>query len=762
MVLTLSSALAAPAGAARTPTSAAPLSTPATPGAPTQAATPGNEPKRWTVPLARLVGDDRPVRLAGTSDEFRLSLPLPALWQAEDIKLELTGTASLALVGSSQLEVQVNGRVVGQRALNGQQGDFRFEVAVPPTLLRAGFNEVQLRVAQHYTDRCEYPLAAELWTQIDLTQSRFLINASRTAVPLRLDQLDALFDKANLGDTPLVPVLSASTPSPDVLSAMGLAAQGIGLRYDYVPARLTSGRWPTDPAALGAALPAGARGAVLLGTLAELSPYLAGLKIPADSGPLVAVRPLPGDATRFALLLAAPTEAELPLAAAAFALQRMPWPDAPWVSVRSLKMPVTRGGSEGDSTLLPSTRAAPLSALRYRTTTYTGQRSQGASLKFWNGSWQGRLQVRLHMSYASGMAPQSALNVLANGVLHGSIPLSNTAGGLYENYAVSVPAGALKPGWNTLELQPVLVPLPSGGDCKPFFPGNLAVTVYEDSTVQSFGGSLLNRPDLALLAVEGRPTPAAPVGVGMSVLLTDADDTTVGAGLTLTGKLAQVFSGSMLPAVLKVGDDPKAGNRIWVGATDRLPDAVRAAAGIDEAGLLLHAAVPVSRSVQVPVLEGGETLGRLRDALEGHPVLPEDDTARVSLSQAEFQHVVAATVLMDALPLTVFTAPTSAGVLAGLHDIVDYGRWGQLRGGMAQWRPGDAAFRTIDESDAPFTAYSLRGGLGLWVSQYPWVALGLLLLLMVTLVGLTRVVLSAYRRRHMPTQAAVDPLEAGK
>ena len=112
-----------------------------------------------------------------------------------------------------------------------------------------------------------------------------------------------------------------------MLAATGLVAQGIGQRFDYVPVRLAAGRFPADMAALNAALPAGARGAVVLGTFANLSSYLAGLDIPPNSGPVVAVRQLRGDATRFVVVLAARVEADLPLAATAFALQRMPWPN---------------------------------------------------------------------------------------------------------------------------------------------------------------------------------------------------------------------------------------------------------------------------------------------------------------------------------------------------------------------------------------------------------------------------------------------------
>ena len=715
-------------------------------------AAPAASGTRFVLPLARLVGDDKPYRLSGTASSLSLSLPMPALWQAQNVQLEIAGTASRALLASSQLEVSVNGRVVGQFGIGGGQQNFQHELSVPVRLLHDGFNKVQLSVAQHYTEKCEYPMAPQLWTDIDLAGSQFVVTATPQTAPARLDRLDKLFDKTVLADSAVVSVLTAAAPAGPVLAATGLVAQGIGQRFDYVPVRLAAGRFPADMAALNAALPAGARGAVVLGTFANLSSYLAGLNIPPNSGPVVAVRQLRGDATRFVVVLAARVEADLPLAATAFAMQRMPWPDREWVAIRDLKMPPRGSITAAAAALKPSIQAFPLKALGYASTTYTGLPTGSAQLRFWNASWQGRVQVRVHASYGSGMATQSALNVRVNGTMHGSIPLNNPAGGSYDNYTVSVPSGSLLLGWNTLELQPVLVPQTNGGECKPFFLGNLTTTIYDDTTLQIFGGSPLKRPDLALLARDGRASPTAQVGRGMAIQLTDAEDATVGAGLTLMAKLAQVFGGPLLRTNFGVGEDATATNRIWVGALARLPSAVRSLVGFG-ADDSLALSVPLIQSVQMPVIEGGDTLRALREATQGSAAQAVTVSAQVTLDNALTQYAIAATVFDGKdRPLTVFTAATPALLQAGLHDVVGYGQWGQLRGGLAFWRPGSNVVQALSAEDAPFTAYSLRGGLGLWVSQYPWWSLTILLLVVAAMVVLTRIMLASYRRRHFPAQ----------
>jgi hypothetical protein len=104
--------------------------------------------------------------------------------------------------------------------------------------------------------------------------------------------------------------------------------------------------------------------------------------------------------------------------------------------------------------------------------------------------------------------------------------------------------------------------------------------------------------------------------------------------------------------------------------------------------------------------------------------------------------------------MTVFTAPTPATLEAAIGTLVAHGPWSQLKGHRATWRPGEETVQTHSAEDAPFTAYSLRGGLGLWISQYPWTSLFLLIVLLALLVWFTRKALDIYRRRHLPPQPA--------
>lgn len=721
---------------------------PASPAPLAQALTPG----AVQLPLSRLLGSTAPLRMENTDGALSLPLPLPALWQPREMVLTLSGRLSQALIGGSQWVVEVNGHPVHQLAISGARTEIREQIRIPPQRLKAGFNDVKLRYVQHYTDRCEYPMAPQLWGVLDPAESGWTVQADWQPVPARLDRLNDLFDKTGWEERPLVPVWMSRPTSATQLQAAGLVAQGVGLRYAYVPVRMQAAALPQDMAS-AATLDSAARGVVVIATRADLAArgLLRDLDLPADAGPLVAVQPLPGDARRFMLVFTADRDEDLPAVASTFAMPRMSWPAQPWVAVRRLEMPPLGSVTGAASQLRPSTNAFPLSAMGYRTTTFEGMGTQGSSLRVWNPGWQTRVQLRLHLSYAAGMGEASALNVRANGVLQGSVPLGDAAGGRYEAYAVTLPAGALEPGWNTLQIQPVLLPRSNGGDCKPFLLGNLGVTVYEDSTLQFIGGVDLARPDLGLLSRDGRPLLRAPVGLGMAIQLTDGQPATLGAGLTLMSKIAQVFNGPLLRTEFRIGASSSAVNRIWLGPLDGFSAALRGVLRLDEAGLR-QLPVPLIKSATVPVLEGGDTLTALRSHVETLGAAPAVLSAQVSLAQPLRGMTLLGTGLVDGQPNTVFAALDAATLERGVHELTGHTLWSQLRGQHVLWRGEGDQLQALDDQDAPFVAYSLRGGMGLWISQYPWASLMTLVLALLVLAWLGRRLLLAYRNWRHPVR----------
>lgn len=708
------------------------------------------------IPLSRLSGQTEPITLKGPAPEIALPLPLPGLLDPVEVVLNLAGSASHSLMESSQLVVKANGRVVDQIGLRDNNSNFQRSITIPRTALKEGTNDIRLVAAQRSNPTqttCDADAAPELWTQIDLRQSGFVINARPKDIPARLDAMDVLFDKSTLQSRPSIPFFVAGRPAAAEIKALGVAAQGVGRRYGDVPVSIVYETLPEDPNRLAALMPNGARGAIIMGTFAKMAPYLTELGLPANAGPVIAVRPLPGDATRFMLIMAAENASKLAEAASAFSLPGLPWPDQSWMQVSRLAMPATDEAQRIIAMPADPVGDFPLRALQYRTTTSTGKHASETKLKFWNNNWQGRLLVQVHLSYASGMSSQSALNVLTNGVLHGSIPLNNPAGGSYFNYAVTIPSGSMKLGWNTLQFQPVLILEGTGQGCRQQADGSLAVTLYDDTTVQKYEGVASKQPDLALLSGTGRSYIDSKTSTQTAVHLADADSQTISAGLTLLAKISQVQQGPLLPVWFGVGEGPSVQNHIWVGTQARLPADVRRSASTNN---------PLETTVRLPLVEsslvsrpdGTGWLTGLKDKL-GYKEEEEPTYTRVSLNVASPRgsKSYAYTRRVNDVNTTVFTADDSNSLASGIVSITTPGQWDQLRGSFASWTPGTNVVSAASAEEAPFQAYGLRGGLAMFVSRYPWLALLALGIAIALLVPVTARVLRSYRKRnHGPNE----------
>ena len=710
----------------------------------------------FRVPLSQLLGQIKTITLKGLTAEVALPLSLPSLFDPVEVVLNLSGSASRSLIESSQLVVKANGRVVDQVGLRDNDSNFQRSIIIPGIALKEGLNDIRLVAAQRSHPAqsiCDADVAQELWTEIDLLKSGFVINGRLNDIPARLDAMGVLFDKSTLEARPLIPFFTAGRPAAAEIKALGIAAQGLGRRYDDVPVSIVYKTLPEDPNKLAALLPNGTRGAIVMGTFTNIAPYLTGLGLPEKAGPVIAVHPLPGDSSRFMLIIAAENASELAEAAKAFSLPGLPWPDQPWMQVSRVEMPDTYEEQRVIAAPAAPSGIFPLRALQYRTATSTGRHAAETKLKFWSNNWQGRLLVQVHLSYTSGMSTQSALNVLTNGVMHGSIPLNNPVGGSYFSYAVNIPSGSMKSGWNTLQFQPVLIPEGAGQGCRHQADESLAVTLYDDTTLQKYEGVASKQPDLALLSGTGHSYIDSKTSTQTAVHLADADSQTISAGLTLLAKISQVQQGPVQPVWFGVGESPSVQNHIWIGTEVHLPANVRRSASTNKPQeVTVH--LPLVESSLVSRPDGAGWLTSLKDKL-GYKDEKEPTYARASLNIASPRgnKSYAYTRRVNGITTTVFTADDSNSLASGIVSITEPQKWNKLRGYFSSWTPGTNVISAGSAEEAPFQAYGLRGGLGMFVSRYPWMALLAMGVAIALLVPLTARVLRSYRKRnHGPNE----------
>lgn len=706
----------------------------------------------FNLKFSDLYGDSNPVMLRGTEDRLSIPLPLPALWEPKSITLHVDLIPSLRLNDFSQLVIKANGRVITQTPLNSAEHRLTVDVPVSKTALKSGFNEITLEAVQHYTDACEYPEAAQLWTQVSLQDSTISIEATQKNIEPSLRNLSYFFDKASWLRRAEVSVLSSTNPDEDSLSALGLIAQSIGQRFDFMPVTIKHSSLEDSFRALTEGRnDANDRVFVALATFDDMERLGFSHDYPTDQGPIIALEAFPGKIERYGLLIIGNNSKELKSAASAFALLKAPWPNHDWVAIKKMTIPDPEKLEKRFAIPTAGRGAFPLRALGYRSTTLRGLNAQGKSLKIWNNSWQGRMQVRLHMAYASGMSEQSSLAVINNGVMHSQIPLNNPEGGIYEKYAVTIPAGAMKPGWNTLELKPYIYPLDAGGDCETWFSDNLAVTIYEDTTIQKFGGSEFVSTDLSLISGQGILFTADYLGSNIGFNLTDSDSGTLSSAMTLVAKLSQIYDRPLLNSWFGIGEYEPATFHYWIGAWDKLPEQVRR----DFESQIPDIAdfnVPVMQSSTFRVYEGWDWMAERLESL-GLIRTPPASTTEVDLkvtSSLEDNTFAMSGQNAAYEPLILFTANDSPTLSAGIETVIDYGLWGQLRGILTYWSPNDDVVSAVTAEDSPFSAFGLRGGVSIWVSQHPWLSLFVLLFLITLLIILTRKLLKQYQASNQP------------
>ena len=697
-------------------------------------------------PLSYYLGEDVVRNLKFVHAHMDISIPVPQLATVQEATINLNQTPSAALDDQSVEAIYLNGQVVAQFSLKGQEGTFSQNITLPGKLFRAGYNILRLEVNQHYTKVCEYPMAPQLWTQVDTAGSSVKIRfAPKTWVPL-LAGLDNLFDKTSFSAQPVVSIFYGQQVQAGSLDALALAAQGAALRYQYLPVRMDAKaisashleQWLTQTGAGGSAV------SLWVGTAKSLSLLWQGLHIPAPKGAWMGTYVWPNHPHHYVVILSGDTQEQVRQTAKVFAQPRIVLPPVSQAQITGLQMPDRQKVAQPITSRIFDHSAFSLLATGFHTTSLKGYAPPPAGLRIWNGGWDRKAQLHLHLAYAAGMATQSALNVLVNGILQGSIPLNQPTGGRYSNYTVTIPPTIMHSGWNTVSLQPIFVPVSNGGECKPFFMGNLWVTIYDDSIFEWEGnGVTAQQPDLATLAADGYPYTKKSLGEDVHVQVPDLQPDTLSAALTLMGKIAQVGQRPYPMARLVAGATPAPDTDIFVAPWANIPPEWRH--HLQVTANHIKESFPVGRSVQ----DFSGILSIIRPQTTGNGIV----RGQVFLNADLDPFVFATTWKQDSSPLTLFTAATAETLSKGMDSLVNYGPWSQLKGTLAWWTPGSKKVTSLGLDEAPFRNYGLRGGLGLWISRHPWFSLFGIAMIGLLFVLATRSALRAYARKHHSTES---------
>jgi hypothetical protein len=491
----------------------------------------------WAGPQARPPADarDRPLRhvarfgdalgmradlvLRGAVASATVRFPWPRGWVAEPgnvVRLLLRQSPSLA-AGRSSLSVSLNGAIAGLFPLGGGGATREVEVPLSAASLRA-HNELRFDLEQRGDGPCDRALDATLWTAISRrSELRFRYRATTRPPDLAELPYPLLDDRALW--RPRIAVLRPADADDAVLTALARVLAGLGREAGPREVALAVGtaRQLRALAAGGANLPLPIR--MVRGTPSFVRPD--GTPVAPGVGVLqTAARP---DGTGRAVFVAGGNdEAGLEKAVTALVERRRASPLAgsavlvTWVRRAEETPAAPRSGR------VPRDRqVVTFAELGVGDTTVRGGLSEAVVVPFaLSGDEHPRAtrhRIRIVYSYAPGMARDSTLEVVLNGVSIAGTRLDGSSGETRASLTLNVPGRLLR---RRNELGLVFHLRPRGPErCTGFAHQHLWGTLHGDSTVDVERDRWAELPDLSLLRHDLFPYTDPPdlSGVGLVV-----------------------------------------------------------------------------------------------------------------------------------------------------------------------------------------------------------------------------------------------------
>jgi hypothetical protein len=710
-----------------------------------------------SVPLSNLSSRVGPIRLTRMDGSASLSIPAARRENIKSAVLHLVTTNSISLKERSQLVVRLNNRTVAQLQLSARQPEITADIRLPAELLQPGYNQLSFKVAQHSQDvECEDPNAPELWTEIDTTASVLRLQTELKPLTPQLSDLNDLFDPKQQ-TLQKINIVTAGHPDSDaILSAGGMLAQGIGVKFRYLmpeirqlDAQAAAGGNGSGNAAPGLASTtlAGADN-LLVGTAAALKPYLDSKIIEQIKGSFLAVYPMP-DGQHFLMVVAGRDDKEVQRAAETFAWQRLDLPAQSQWNISNFTPPKMPD-------YLPQANIAAqglynFKQLGFNTAAFSGNTSAEVNINLPPDVYaqeDAQMEFRLNFSQPAKVNSEITVNLFLNDVFQRSITIDERQGGYYENYRLSLPLRNFRPGTNVLSFRPAVIPQNA---CAQTGPSPMAL--FDDSSVKvPYMYRFAQLPDLARFSSNAFPYVSQSDGRQLSLQVADKDSATIGAAWTLLGKLAQKQTVPLSAAQITFGAPAAQRNVLIVGNVATLPHDVLGDAPwkLDGSLTFTGASIPMAS----PSPESGwfqqqfKTLAGTNRSNAQADYLNTSITGDARLTRQFLVMQFRAQKLGDATT-TVFASASPAQLQEGMRQLVAPAYWNNLAGDVSLLtlgKPDVATQRigaTYNEGKIGKTEY-----IGYIGSKYPWTMYGVTVLALAVLALLCLRLLRSFLRRR--------------
>jgi hypothetical protein len=632
-------------------------------------------------------------------------------------------------------------------------------------------------VNQHYTIDCEDRSAPELWTEIDMQKSVVTLVGNYRVLSPKLSELGDVIDVKLWGYPGIQVVTAGDGPLTDAqLRWSALVAQGAAIRMDYRPLRIDHARAAVRPAdvAPGTSFPGldqaplVGRDAILVGTREQLAPFL-----PSDlliQGAYVGLFALDVDPRYLVAVVSGRTDAEVEMAATAFAFSSFPYPDDTRALITRIEPP--RLSEHAGRNTIQSSSVYQLADFGFRTTTSRG--GEAMTVEFFAPAdlfgWEDQMiEFRLHLAYTAGLREDSALNMFLNGHFQAAIPLGSRAGGVYRSYRVDIPLRSIEPGRNVLAFTPALHAT-TIDRCAPDASDKLMLALFDDSTIVVPKASYLaEMPDLALLVQANYPYAVVPSGSDTFVSVAGRDSATVGAALTLLGKIAQRLGSPLHEAELAFTLPSTRKHLLAVGAVGNLSKEVLAAAPLALSSNMMRVPHPsrlrlredyerdlgLLRKVGSFVKDWMAPASKRKQPQEAQ-VTQQAEVGRRYTIGMQFESPFA-----SGKAATLFTAADPETLASGIRLGVVPSVWDVMHGNIVLWRDtpesllwqqAGSTWQIGKAAPVSKTAY--------YLSVHPWIAIGAVGTLVAALAWLAWRVLRRYRTVRHPEPGPASPAAA--
>jgi cellulose synthase (UDP-forming) len=442
------------------------------------------------------------IEMHGIDSQNSIFFTLPQTHVVKSAKIHIYYTFSPSLLPAlSHLRLMLNGTLFASLPVPpgqtpgsaGKQEEAEFSI---PAELLVRKNVFTMEFIGHYVMVCEDPSNTTLWARVG---SGTYMDFSGAILPLSddLKQLPLPFLDTDVIDSPRIPVVFPTAPSPKTIQAAGIVTSYFGMESENRPARF--------PAYLGA-VPAG--NAIIIAENPATIP--GGLNLGTISGPTVAMRPNPSDPYSKVLIVTGQDADQVLIAAQAVGLHS-DFLQGATTSIENLKLPdspapdIAPRWARTDGTValwdyastdtLQTDGSAPLNVyFRVPPDIYYSERKPNAELNM----------VYRYNSIPIG--PISSIQVRVNNAFLGSLPLVPGSDATKEvKTRVPVPVVNLRPFSNSLSFDYTFQLVKKGG-CTDTTPINMQGAVVRDTYLDLRGyPHYAQMPNLEIFANAGFP-----------------------------------------------------------------------------------------------------------------------------------------------------------------------------------------------------------------------------------------------------------------